>query len=370
MTYSLVKPLIGDFEDADRLLDLLESGAIVAPLTADSAHLVGHIAAFELHPLVHELRQRGTGGLIFFSSGTTGRPKAILHDFETFRRRYAVPRPARTTLSFLLWDHIGGINTLLHARATDSRVVRTKNRNPAYVMALCAAENVELLPTTPTFLRMIDHATVPQCIKTITYGTERMDEATLARLAAALPWVDFRQTYGASELGILKVRSKARDSTWMSIDSEWSLTPHGTLSVRSPTAMMGYLNAPSPFDAEGWFDTGDTIETNTVLTDPVAWIRIVGRRGDTINVGGVKIHPSEVEQPALAYPGVLRARAKGVPNMLIGNAIELVVEPRPGETLSVAALKAHLAGLLPEGSRPHRIVIGEIPVNYRMKEMG
>ncbi len=363
MTYSILKPLVGDFEDAERLVTLLEAGQVVAPLTEDSAHLVGQLAGFERHPAIEFLHQQGHGGLIFFSSGTTGRPKAILHDYKTFLRRYERPGAARTTLSFLLWDHIGGINTLFHARATGSRVVRTKNRNPAYVMALCAAEGVELLPTTPTFLRMLDPADVPLSLKTITYGTERMDEATLQRLAAALPWVDFRQTYGASELGILKVRSRARNSTWFSLECEWALTNHGTLSVKPPYPMVDYLNAPRPF-WEGWYDTGDVVERDG------EWLRVVGRLGDTINVGGVKVQPSEVESAALAYPGVLRARARGVPNMLVGNAIELTVEPRAGAALGIPDLKEHFKRVLPEAARPHRIILGEVPVNYRMKEEG
>lgn len=344
-------------------MTLLEAGQVVAPLTADSAHLVGQLPSFERHPAIEVLAELRVGGLIFFSSGTTGRPKAILHNYRTFMKRYEKPGAARTTLSFLLWDHIGGVNTLFHARATGSRVVRTKNRNPAYVMALCAAEKVELLPTTPTFLRMLDPADVPQTLKTITYGTERMDEATLRRLAAALPWVDFRQTYGASELGILRVRSKARDSNWFSLYCEWALTSHGTLSVRPPYPMVDYLNAPYPF-VDGWYDTGDVVERDG------EWLRITGRRGETLNVGGVKVQPSEVESAALAYPGVLRARARGVANMLVGCAIELTVEPRAGEVLSVPDLKIHFARVLPEAARPHRIVIGEVPVNYRMKENG
>ena len=69
--------------------------------------------------------------------------------------------------------------------------------------------------------------------------------------------------------------------------------------------MLGYLNAPSPFDAEGFFDTGDLVETDG------EWVRFLGRKSDVINVGGNKVHPAEVESVLLQMDNVADAVVGG-----------------------------------------------------------
>jgi len=80
--------------------------------------------------------------------------------------------------------------------------------------------------------------------------------------------------------------------------------------------MVGYLNAPDPFDADGWFDTGDMVENDG------DWLRIRGRESDVINVGGQKVFPAEVETVLMEAENVIDATVYGVPNPLIGNQVE------------------------------------------------
>ena len=114
---------------------------------------------------------------------------------------------------FLLFDHIGGINTLFHTLFNNGTIVAPKKRTVEDVLHTCKKYEVEVLPTTPTFLRMllisnINEEKFPKSIKIITYGTEIMDQTTLNQLCKFLPNFDFRQTYGMSELGILRIKSK------------------------------------------------------------------------------------------------------------------------------------------------------------------
>jgi acyl-CoA synthetase (AMP-forming)/AMP-acid ligase II len=322
----------------------------------------------ERHPLIEEVRARGHPGIVFFSSGTTGRPKAILHDFNNFLARYADPRPPLRALNFLLFDHAGGINTMLHTLFNRGVVVVPSNRTPEALAEDLVAQRVELLPTTPTFLRMMLMAGTFESmlfpdLRLISYGTESMDEGTLKRLCALLPTVDFRQTYGLSELGVLKVRSKARDSLWMQIGGEGIETRviDGVLHIRSENRMVGYLNAPSPF-VEGWYDTGDIVEQDG------EYIRIVGRAKEVINVGGLKILPGEIERVALLMPDVLRAKAYGVPNPITGQHIELVCEPRHDVSLDKRAIMAHFRSHFQKQLCPYRVIIGEVPVSHRFKQ--
>ncbi len=384
-----VVALIGDFDGPTiaLMLQLLDKGAVVMPLTegtrteheyyfeagnadwvADGGSMTRRRHDSEPHPLLEALRSRGNPGIIFFSSGTTGRPKAILHDFTHFLARYAEPRPSIRALNFLLFDHAGGINTMLHTLFNRGVIVVPSDRSPESVADDMQRHGVELLPATPTFLRMlllsgIFETTKFPSLRVITYGTERMDQGTLDRLCHALPSVDFRQTYGLSELGVFQVRSKARDSLWMKIGGKGieTRTVDDVLHIHSGNRMLGYLNAPDPFE-DGWYNTGDLVE----LSD--GFMKIVGRATEILNVGGLKILPSEIERVALAHPGVQLAKAYGVPNPLTGQHIEVICQPREGVTLDRRELMAHFRAHLQKQLCPHRVIVGAVAVSHRFKQ--
>ncbi len=386
-----VVALIGNFDAVSihLLLRLIDLPAVLVPLSPEtrpdhdyffeSAHvdLVIDLTADAPpqrrpkppgHDLLTDLRARSHPGLVLFSSGTTGRPKAILHDLTHFLNRYGTPRPTLRTLSFLLFDHIGGLNTLLHTLYNRGTVVVPSDRSPAAILRDAARHRVELLPTTPTFLRMMLMSglipdAVPESLRLITYGTERMDAPTLDRLAELLPAVDFRQTYGMSELGILRVKSRARGSLWMSVGGEGVETriADGSLHIRARDRMLGYLNAPSPFDEEGWYDSQDLVERDG------DWLRITGRRGDQISIGGVKALPSEIERAALLHPDVAAAKAIGAANPITGQHIELTCELVPDAELDRPAMKRFLRQHLSAHLQPHRIRFGPIARSHRFK---
>ena len=385
-----VVALVGDFDGPTiaTMLELLDRGVILMPLATGT--VADHEYFFETglaewvirdgvverresskaesHPLIEEVRGRDHPGIIFFSSGTTGRPKAILHDFNNFLARYAVQRAPLRALNFLLFDHAGGINTMLHTLFNRGVVIVPSERTPETIAAEMVEHRVELLPTTPTFLRMMLLAGVFDTMKfphlrVITYGTERMDQGTLDRLCGKLPDVDFRQTYGLSELGVFQVKSRARDSLWMQIGGKGIETriADEVLHIRSDNRMLGYLNAPSPF-IDGWYDTGDIVETDG------EWFKVIGRAKEVLNVGGLKILPGEVERVALLHPDVLRAKAVGVPNPITGQHIEVTVEPKDGVTLDRRAVMAHFRAHIQKQLSPHRVIVGKVPVSHRFKQ--
>jgi long-chain acyl-CoA synthetase len=154
-------------------------------------------------------------------------------------------------------------------------------------------------------------------LRTVTYGTEPMPQNTLRRVHAALPHVRLQQTYGLSELGILRSESRGPDSLWVRVGGEgyeWRVVD-GLLEIKARAALLGYLNAPSPMTADGWFRTGDAVEVDG------EWLRILGRRSEIINVGGEKVYPAEVEGVLLEMPGVVEAVVHGEANAITGNLV-------------------------------------------------
>jgi acyl-CoA synthetase (AMP-forming)/AMP-acid ligase II len=306
-------------------IEVAQAEVIVTVSEADrNCQRTGQRAA---HALYDKLRDAGRPGLVLFSSGTTGRSKASVLDFEKVLGRYGQPKRPQRILSFLNLDHIGGINTLLHTLSQGGAVITIADRSPDSVFAAVADHDVEVLPTTPTFLNMVlisgvlaRHRTTS--LQLVTYGTEPMPLRTLQRLKTELPQVRFKQTYGLSELGILPTRSRDDNTLWVRIGGggfDYKIVDD-VLWIRSGMAMLGYLNASAPFDQEGYFNTQDVVQTDG------PWIRILGRRSEIINVGGEKVYPSEVENVLLQVPNVAEVTVSGHPSPVTGMVVQAMVQ--------------------------------------------
>ena len=144
-----------------------------------------------------------------------------------------------------------------------------------------------------------------------------MPETTLRRFHDLFPEVQLKQTYGLSELGILRSKSKGSDSLWVKVGGEDFQTRviDGLLEIKAKSAMLGYLNAPSPFTDDGWFKTGDS-----VLTDG-EYIKILGRQSEIINVGGEKVYPTEVESVIHEIDNIAEVTVFGKKNAITGNIV-------------------------------------------------
>ena len=308
----------------------------VVVISADGSSRFERLAPAATPPLVKKLRDRGAAGLILFSSGSAGEPKACLLDLDRLLETARKERKGYVTLVFLLFDHIGGINTMINVLGHGGTAVVIADRAVDTVATAVEASRVELLPTSPTFLKMLLISDAAgrfdlSSLKLITYGTEVMPKATLEGLHRAFPDVALKQTYGLSEIGIVPTRSRAPDSLWMQIggaDVEHKIVD-GILWIRASTAMLGYLNAPSPFDADGWLDTRDKVEVDG------DFIRIIGRESELINVGGEKVHPAEVENILLRAENICDVTVAARANPVMGSVVVATVSLIEAEELGV-----------------------------------
>ena len=308
------------------------------------------------------LIDRKVPGLVLFTSGSTGTPKAVVRDFSKLLRKFETRRPPLVMLNFLMFDHWGGLNTLLHGLATGSLLIFPENRQPAYVCDVLEKFGVQLLPATPTFLNMLLISRAYQNhdltnLKIISYGAEPMPATTLNGLQRVFPDTELRQTYGMIELGVLRAKSESNDSLWVRVGGEgYDLrVVEGILQIKADAAMLGYLNAPSPFTADGYLITGDRVEVSG------EFMKFLGRDSELINVGGRKVYPAEVEMVLLQHPKVADVIVFGEKNPITGAIVGAKVRLTSGEGGAAmrGALKKHCHASLDDFKVPVKITFTE-----------
>lgn len=343
--------LLGDFSlgSCSLMFALIKIRAISIPLTSDVKHeiesfleisSVEHFFTFEGNDqweyekkipgncpkLIKDFRKTKDPGLIVFTSGSTGKPKGILHNCENVLKKFVQERKGWKTLLFLLMDHFGGYNTFISSFAYGGTAICPTERTPASVSEAISQHKANLLPTTPTFLNLI---IIGQFYKTydfssielITYGTEMMSDNTLNKSSQIFPNATLKQTYGMSEIGVLRSKSESNDSLWLKIGGEGFniKVKDGVLWVKAESNMIGYLNAPQPFDDEGWLCTGDQVEVKGDL------IRFQGRKSEIINIGGKKVFPSEVEETIMKAGNIKDVSVFGKEHPIMGQVVHAKV---------------------------------------------
>ena len=316
--------------------------------------------------LIKKLVKDNDPGLVLFTSGSSGYPKAVLHSFKKLLKKSRRPSSGKITLTFLLLEHIGGIDTLLHLFAIGGTAVCIGNREPETVCRAIKKYKVDFLPTTATFLRMLLLSKVYEkfdlsSLEMISYGSEPMPASLLASLVKILPQIKFKQSYGITELGALPTKSRANDSTWFSIDNKIETKiEKERLWIRNDSAMLGYLNSDSNFDSDGWYDTGDRV------IQEGEFIKILGRESELINVGGEKVFPIEIESTILEIPEVSDVTISGKENAVMGNVVmaKIKITENAEKKGLVKKIRAHCIKRLDASFKvPAIITISEIDLH-------
>ena len=328
------------------------------------------------HAIIENLFRQNHAGLVLFSSGSTGKPKAMIHDLDTLISSFEAKKPRKLNmLLFLLFDHIGGINTLLNILATLSTAIIPRERNSDEICALIEKYKVSVLPSNPTFLNLILMSNAHKkydlsSLKMITYGTEAMSESLLARLKATFKKVKFLQTFGTSETGILNTSSKSSSSTYIKLNDAEYKTINGELWIKSKTQILGYLNADmSAFEAsfeDGWFKTGDL-----VLCDG-EYLKIVGRLKELINIGGKKALPSEIESVIMELENIADCVVYAEQNAITGQSVscDVVLKSDMAKDELKKLIRSTCASKLERYKIPSKInVVEKIAFTNRFKKV-
>ena len=305
------------------------------------------------------MTERATEWLML-TSGTSGVPKIVSHTLQGLTGAILVDGPARGTgavwATFYDIRRYGGLQIFLRAVVGGGSLVLSEPGEPLadYVTRLSARE-VTHISGTPSHWRklLMSGAASGFAPRYVRLSGEIADQAVLDGLAQAFPNASIGHAYASTEAGVGFAVNDGREGFPASLigqnreDVEMKVVD-GSLRIRSDRTAQAYVgrNAAPLTDEEGFVDTGDMVELRGDR------YYFVGRRGGIINIGGLKVHPEEIEAVINRHAQVRMSRARSRKSPITGAVVIAdvvlaeVADPGRSETIRkeiLATCKASLA---------------------------
>jgi len=336
------------------------------------------LAADAHHGLVAPAIDEESTGLILFSSGSTGLPKPVHISHRTVSDRltyYGAPvnpavDPPIDMMSVPLF-HIGGTLGLLITLYSGRSMVILPRFDAGVWLRAVEEYRVSQTFVVPTMLRRIlDHPDFTTrdvgSLVSLSYGAAPAQPELIKRAVAALPGVAFSNVFGQTEtLGAYAALSPDDHRAGRKLDSVGRPFPGVEVRVVDVETQedvgVGRVGEAVVRAAQNitsdWLPTGDL-----VLVDDEGYLFVKGRVKDTINRGGEKFGPVEIETVLRSLPGVVEAAVAGVPDDELGERVGVLIVG--DKSLTAEAVKAHSARELARYKVPEIIVfVDELPYN-------
>ncbi len=393
---------IVDNAGAGRVVVTPDSGADLAEACAIPQVTLGSAAWLDAVrspplPLVH--RAPADLAWLFYTSGTTGRPKGVMitHRMLTVMAlSYFADVDQVTSEDTALYaaplSHGAGIYCLMHVMQGARHVCPASGGfDEAEILTLARAHGRVHMFAAPTMVkRLTTYAKAAgdrgDGLRSVIYAGGPM---YLADIIDAVDWFGpvFLQIYGQGEcpMGITALSrhdvtdrthprwrerlasvGRAQSSVAVRIaDGDGNDPPRGQIGeilVRGDVVMPGYWQNPAASQDTlrgGWLWTGDM-----GFMDDDGYVTMQDRSKDLIISGGTNIYPREVEEALLEHPSVHEAAVIGTPDPEWGEAVVAFVVPAPGMALDPAMLDAHCLTRIARFKRPKRyVVVASLPKN-------
>ncbi|MBV9512308.1 MAG: long-chain fatty acid--CoA ligase [Caulobacteraceae bacterium] len=356
-------------ENLARVIADAEADAVVFDGEAPDALPAG-VAAFSIcatpegleHPLP-ALRQSTEWAL--FTSGTTGAPKMVVHTLAGLTGAIApgASAPAEQIVWGTFYDirRYGGLQMLLRALIGGHAMQLTGPHEPmsAFLPRLAAAGVTHLSGTPSHWRSALMHsgfeALSPRYVR---LSGEIADQPILDRLAARFPAAAVGHAYASTEAGVgFEVNDGLEGFPAAFLDRPGPVEMRvvdGTLRIRSPRAASGYLGEAAPVlaDDDGFVDTGDLVERRGER------LYFMGRASGVINVGGLKVHPAEVEAAVNRCEGVRMSLVAGRKSPIMGSIVAakiVLVDPEQGLGERGLAMREAILARCRAALAPHKV---------------
>lgn len=322
---------------------------------------------------------------IFYTSGTTGKPKGALgthrnimtnlislgvSQVRAMLRRGEIPQPPDPDApkkSFLLsvpLFHATGCHSILVPNlAAGNKIVMMHKWDPLRALELIEAEKCNAFGGVPAMVwQVLEHPDFDRfdlsSVESVSYGGAPSAPELVARIKQHFPKAAPGNGYGLTETSSVTTQNVAEDYVNRP-DSAGPAVPvcdlrvvdangkdvapgeTGELWIRGPNIVAGYWNKPeateASFTAEGWFKSGDIVRM-----DEEGFVFILDRAKDMLIRGGENVYCVEIEDILYAHPAVMDAAIVGIPHKVLGEEVGAVVQIKPGAKVTVAALQAHV----------------------------
>jgi acyl-coenzyme A synthetase/AMP-(fatty) acid ligase len=266
---------------------------------------------------------------LMLTSGTSGIPKIVGHTLEGLCGAIVADGPARgmppVWATFYDIRRYGGLQIFLRAIIGGGSMVLSQSGEAlADHVARLAKRGVTHISGTPSHWRklLMSGSTSGFTPRYVRLSGEIADQAVLDGLAQAFPDASVGHAYASTEAGVGFAVNDGREGFPASLigpnkDGVEMKVVEGSLRIRSKRAAHSYVGkrAAALTDAEGFVDTGDMVE----LRDDRYYF--VGRRGGIINIGGLKVHPEEIEAVINRHAEVRMSRAKSRRSPITGSIV-------------------------------------------------
>jgi len=266
---------------------------------------------------------------LMLTSGTSGVPKIVRHTLEGLTGAIAADGPARGAApvwaTFYDIRRYGGLQIFLRAIIGGGSMVLTEPGEPiADHVARLKARDVTHISGTPSHWRklLMSGSAAGFSPRYVRLSGEIADQAVLDGLSRAFPAASIGHAYASTEAGVgfavndglegfpANLVGVNRDGVEMKVED-------GSLRIRSTRTAHAYVgrNAAALTDSDGFVDTGDMIERRGDR------YYFVGRRGGVINIGGLKVHPEEIETIINRHAEVRMSRARSRRSPITGSIV-------------------------------------------------
>lgn len=350
-----------------------QAGAVAAPLEKD----IPEDRFNEISGLLSSSQVPDGTADILYTTGTTGKSKGVMISHKTIiadAENLIEGQGFSHDLLFIIsgpLNHIGSLSKIFPVTmqgATLYILEGMKDLEKFFEALDYPAKKVAtfFVPATIRMLLMFSGERLSRYADKIDFiesGAAPLAHSDMLRLCEVLPKTRLYNTYASTETGII--------STYNFNDGECIpgclgrpmshsriiITEEGKISCQGDTLMSGYVNDPVL--------TATILKNNTIYTsdigelDNLGRLHLKGRESDVINVGGFKVSPAEVEDAAMAFPGVKDCICIGIPHPITGMALKLLVMMEPGATLDKQALAKYLKG---------KLEIFKVPMQYKQEE--
>lgn len=316
------------------LTDSVPTAELSCPLLGTSA-----INDAMQEPAVPSTAEIEDGEILILTSGTTGDPKCARYTWQDLFSQAREQSPSaqeRWLLAYRL-NHFAGLQMLVHVLHNGSTLVLAPSRKVAHALQTMRDFNVTHVSSTPTFWRYalatLANDDTGISLQHVTLGSEAVSADLLQNLQQKFPQARIVHIYASTEAGsCVSVADMLPGLPMKILDRDENAAVRfqiveDELFIRSTHGMQGYVGVEDGSGVEdsgnlgedGWRATGDLVKTED------GRIIFMGRRSETINVGGVKVHPLEVEDIVSALPGVQLARVYGQDNPVVGQIVAIDV---------------------------------------------